>query len=204
MSDEKLRALESRWRKTGAVEDEAAYLLERVRVGDLTLERLELAAYCGHEGARRAVGGERVSSDEDWVLGLARWGRNAVLLASAAVVRASAETMPAGSEREHCERIVREVQLSAESGRCETLELQQRIGEDFMALGRLRQALQGPTPPASTAAKELSCMAGCSEADAVEAAQRAVQLLSGMIRAEADSARFRTIMSDELLRCFQS
>jgi hypothetical protein len=55
MSDRKLRDLERRWKETGTVEDEAAYLLERVRVGDLTQERLELAAYCGHEGARRVI-----------------------------------------------------------------------------------------------------------------------------------------------------
>jgi hypothetical protein len=53
-SDSKLRDLERRWRRTGSVEDEAAYLIERVRVGDLTQERLDLAAYCGHEAATRA------------------------------------------------------------------------------------------------------------------------------------------------------
>ena len=58
MSDERLRELERRWRETQAVGDQAAYLLERVRVGDLSQERLELAAYCGHEGAREALGEE--------------------------------------------------------------------------------------------------------------------------------------------------
>ncbi len=53
MSDTKLRDLERRWEETGSPDDEAAYLLERVRVGDLSRERLELAAYCGHEGARK-------------------------------------------------------------------------------------------------------------------------------------------------------
>lgn len=56
MSDAKLRDLERRWKETGTCEDEAAYSTERVRVGDLTRERLELAAYCGHEGARSASG----------------------------------------------------------------------------------------------------------------------------------------------------
>lgn len=56
MSDARLRELERRWKETGSPDDEAAYLLERVRVGDLTRERLELAAYCGHEGARRSIG----------------------------------------------------------------------------------------------------------------------------------------------------
>ncbi|MEZ6189561.1 MAG: hypothetical protein R3F62_31745 [Planctomycetota bacterium] len=37
MSDERLRELERRWKETGAGEDETAYLLERVRVGNLFL-----------------------------------------------------------------------------------------------------------------------------------------------------------------------
>ncbi len=55
MSDARLRELERRWKETQSPDDEAAYLLERVRVGDLTRERLELAAYCGHERARQAI-----------------------------------------------------------------------------------------------------------------------------------------------------
>lgn len=43
MSDARLRQLERRWWQTGAVEDEAAYLAERVRVGDLDLEMLKIA-----------------------------------------------------------------------------------------------------------------------------------------------------------------
>ena len=58
MTDTKLRELERRWKESGSPEDEAAYLLERVRVGDLEKEKLELAAYCGHEGARLALGDE--------------------------------------------------------------------------------------------------------------------------------------------------
>ena len=73
MSDSRLRELERRFRKTGAVEDEAAYLLERVRVGDLAQEKLELAAYCGHEGARLAsgqIGSETPDGLEEWIRGL--------------------------------------------------------------------------------------------------------------------------------------
>ncbi|MDC3378773.1 hypothetical protein OAX78_00640 [Planctomycetota bacterium] len=55
MSDEKLRELERRSKQSGAVEDEAAFLLARVRTANLALERLELAAYCGHEGAQAAL-----------------------------------------------------------------------------------------------------------------------------------------------------
>jgi hypothetical protein len=58
VTDERLRELEQRWKASGSPEDEAAYLLERVRTGDLEKEKLELAAYCGHEGARLALGDE--------------------------------------------------------------------------------------------------------------------------------------------------
>lgn len=52
MSDERLRELERRWKETGSAQDEAAYLLERVRMGDLAQKGLELAAYLGHPAAK--------------------------------------------------------------------------------------------------------------------------------------------------------
>jgi hypothetical protein len=63
MSDTRLRDLERRWMETGSVQDEAVFLLERVRVGDLTRVRLELAAYCGHEAASRALGLQHLPTD---------------------------------------------------------------------------------------------------------------------------------------------
>lgn len=56
MSDKRLRSLERRWLETRSPEDDAACLLQRVRVGDLAQERLELSARCGHLGARMAYG----------------------------------------------------------------------------------------------------------------------------------------------------
>lgn len=56
MSDSRLRTLERRWIETGAVEDEAAWLRERLRAGGLSEEQLALAAHCAHEGARLALG----------------------------------------------------------------------------------------------------------------------------------------------------
>jgi hypothetical protein len=44
VSDEKLRELERRFRQTGSVEDEASWLRERVRVGELTQERVRRAS----------------------------------------------------------------------------------------------------------------------------------------------------------------
>ncbi len=40
MSDARLRELERRWKETGSVDDEAAYLLERVRSGTADGTRL--------------------------------------------------------------------------------------------------------------------------------------------------------------------
>lgn len=56
MSDEDLRELERRFRETGSVEDEAAWLLGRLRAGDLEEEQLRLAACCSHEPSRIALG----------------------------------------------------------------------------------------------------------------------------------------------------
>lgn len=58
MADERLRGLERRWKETGFVEDHAAYLHERVRIGDLSQERLELAAYLGDPASTRAIAEE--------------------------------------------------------------------------------------------------------------------------------------------------
>jgi hypothetical protein len=44
MSDQKLRDLERRWKETGTVEDEAAYLLERVRVAQVMLSTWRASA----------------------------------------------------------------------------------------------------------------------------------------------------------------
>lgn len=46
MSDSRLRTLERRWIETGRVEDEAAWLRERLRWGELSEEQLGLAARC--------------------------------------------------------------------------------------------------------------------------------------------------------------
>jgi hypothetical protein len=55
MTDATVRELERRWRETGAVQDEARFLLETVRAGELTRARLALAACVGHPAAKLAV-----------------------------------------------------------------------------------------------------------------------------------------------------
>lgn len=56
MSDEALRAAERRWRASGSVEDEAAYLNERVRGGEVLVGRLQQAAILRHPAAMLATG----------------------------------------------------------------------------------------------------------------------------------------------------
>lgn len=61
MSDARLRELERRWRESGAIEDEAAYLHERMRVGALPPAKLTSAALCRHPAALiAAFGSSRV------------------------------------------------------------------------------------------------------------------------------------------------
>lgn len=62
MSDARLRELERRWRESGAVDDEATYLLERVRVGLLNPAALAEAARLGHDAAERAGPTERATT----------------------------------------------------------------------------------------------------------------------------------------------
>jgi len=56
MSDEALRELERRWRASGAVEDEAAWLAARLRVGAQNASALRLRALLGEPAARLALG----------------------------------------------------------------------------------------------------------------------------------------------------
>lgn len=87
MGDLRLRGLERRWRKTADPRDEATYLAERVRVGDLSPARLRLAAYAGGAGAALALGSQGPTAPEGltaWVDGLVAWGKEALLRAGIA------------------------------------------------------------------------------------------------------------------------
>jgi hypothetical protein len=91
VSDQRLRDLERRWHETGAITDEAAFLRERVRAGALARDRLELAAYCGHEAARQAL--EQIKATRvglrKWAVGLRRWGGEAATRGAVAAARAA-------------------------------------------------------------------------------------------------------------------
>jgi len=105
VSDERLREAERRWKESGSVVDEARYLQERVRVGNLTKERLELAAYCGHEGASRLCTTVNPPADlKEWLFGLTRFSipTSTLQRASAAcALRVLATMSPADKSHPH-------------------------------------------------------------------------------------------------------
>lgn len=79
---------------TGAADDEAAWLLARVRKGELAPLSLRLAAHLGHPGARLAVGviepddRRDVDSLRRWAAGLLAFGRPVCARAGLALARA--------------------------------------------------------------------------------------------------------------------
>jgi len=74
VADERLRGLERRFRATLSVEDEVEYLRERLRLGELDTQRLDLAATCGHDAARALSSRTPYDGDDLWV-----WGERLVL-----------------------------------------------------------------------------------------------------------------------------
>ena len=94
MSDQRLRELERKWRESGTVEDEAAYLREQVRVGDITREGLEIGASFGDEIARFTLADQAPSllpagSLEELLEMIKSCSKQVVIRAALAAVRAA-------------------------------------------------------------------------------------------------------------------
>ena len=89
MADEELRRLE-RLAGAGDLEAEARLLLERLRIGDVSREGVELAAYLGHGAAGVVVPGVTPADPEplEWVSGLGRWGKEVAVRAAILAARA--------------------------------------------------------------------------------------------------------------------
>jgi tricorn protease-like protein len=86
--DERLRRSERAWREQGDVASEARHLRERLRVGDLTAEKLELAARVGHEAAKVALGQDPAVFDGTWFAELPTWGFETAARGALAAARA--------------------------------------------------------------------------------------------------------------------
>lgn len=96
MGDTRIEALERRWEETGLPEDEAAYLMARMRAGTLSEERFELALYLGSAGALLAAdqlewklppGSTTLGSVMDWAKGLGKFGVECCVRAGLALGR---------------------------------------------------------------------------------------------------------------------
>lgn len=125
MSDHRLQTLRRRWLETGAHEHQADYLRERVRHGELSVERVALAAYLGHPAAafcgqavrpyldrgqalwEGSAGLQRQLADHPkpavhpgnhggLIYGLAPWGKEALLRAAAAAAWLAAPVLEVG------------------------------------------------------------------------------------------------------------
>lgn len=99
MSDTRLRELERRWKISGTVEDEAAYLLERVRVGNLSRENLKRLAKFDHPAGYFALQNDHrrwyYTSDEHYIRGIASFGGETL---ARVAMTCAAEVLPAWEE----------------------------------------------------------------------------------------------------------
>lgn len=85
--DTQVRDLQRRWQQSNNPEDEAIYLRERCRSGDLTLESIQIAAYTGYPAACLIDEDTRPlpAADESiqyWILGLQLWGKDVLVEAA--------------------------------------------------------------------------------------------------------------------------
>jgi hypothetical protein len=97
MADEELRALERRWRSTGAVDDETAFLAAKLRAGLFDEQRLRLAAFVGDPAAALVAGCEAAPRDLltrmpgqlwQYMMGVEAWGTRAAVRLALASARA--------------------------------------------------------------------------------------------------------------------
>jgi hypothetical protein len=119
--DERLRELERRWKQTGAVADEAACLQERLRLGELERDRLDLAAHAGYEGALLAGGAPAPDPALAARLrGLERWGHPVLVRGCLAITAAAIPQAPAGPIREACDSLQSAAESWLQEGSFET------------------------------------------------------------------------------------
>lgn len=84
--DTEVRDLQRRWQQSNDPEDEAIYLRERCRSGDLTLESIQIAAYAGYPAACLIDPETRPLPTADeiqyWIFGLQQWGKDVMVEAA--------------------------------------------------------------------------------------------------------------------------
>jgi len=85
--DTQTRDLQRRWQQSNNPEDEALYLRGRGRIGELTLESIQIAAYVGYPAARIIDENTRPTKEAEkrldlWIFGLQIWGKNVLVEAA--------------------------------------------------------------------------------------------------------------------------
>lgn len=94
MSDSKLRAAKRKWIETGMVDDEALYLRERLRVGNLKRRGLALLAHAGHPAAQMLMDADDPNAFNVWVKGFGHWSTKIRIGLADLVLRAAMERHP--------------------------------------------------------------------------------------------------------------
>jgi hypothetical protein len=168
MSDEQRRRLERAGRASASPEDQARWLLERLRAGDLDLDRLALATHLGHAPAGAALddadhpglseGRHRQQRGQDdflaWLHGLTAWGQARTVEVAAAAARFTIQHVSLGDSTD-------ETVLCAElwlRDRASAVESVRRLDppgrRDIFAAGVIRALrdllLEPPWPPGAT------------------------------------------------------
>lgn len=188
MGDLRFREAERRWKDASTTANEAALLRERVRIGELTLERLHVAANCGHDGAAAALGTVVTSLDrnaETLLALLQPAGRGFVELVAIEAVRACSHAWIQAAQDSLLTDIV-EMAVAASASPSDPrppdviTSMGMRIVERSMRLFGTDQS--GPAPSAALAGAALGWMTYRLRQpgfeflhDASEACQRAVQ-----------------------------
>lgn len=137
MSDERLRALERRWREAGSAEDEAAWLQERVRTGALTQGAVELAALAGHRAARAVTGARHddLASDEAWLRAIGARSEVAVVRIARAAAGHVVDAHAAAGRAIPAARNMADVMASVDAWLTCPCRVHEAASRDFMPLG---------------------------------------------------------------------
>lgn len=169
MTDQRLRDLE-RDAASGDLQTQARLLLERVRVGQLTEERLRLAAYLGDEAARVALDADpaAVPAAIEDLLGVIRVHHVSLLPEAMTCVARTAlddnrNILPA--TREECERVLSATQAGLHGEQPERLWEAARLADQVYNAASRQQdfAVRSlATAPAFLADKRISAESMCS------------------------------------------
>ncbi len=182
MTDSSLRELERRFRASGSVEDEAAWLRARVQAGELHQSRLEVAAYCGHKAASSVVTVAGPKTVGGLVSGLAPWASEELWRRVALALLHGAESACVGPSAPHAALIV---QLLEDDVAC-------RCEEHWGELASLPNPPY-PLDPAGRAvarAARYAASAAKSPGDALEALQQVARAAAGAL---TESNRVRVL-----------